>query len=139
EKYVRIVRDMAAVMAKARALIVPGAGHTVHLERPESFRALVLEFLRCHRGSAAVAPARRCSCDRGPMIRPVSRRHATRPTSGPAPRNEPAGRAVGPRGPLLNFATRLDAYMKGGENDAGSVEKSRRLQGHRSEEHTSEL
>jgi len=49
EKYVRIVRDMAAVMPKARAVIVPGAGHTVHLERPESFRALVLEFLRSHR------------------------------------------------------------------------------------------
>src|SRR5690606_42132962 len=49
ETYVRIVRDMAAVMPKARAVIVPGAGHTVHLERPESFRALVLAFLRSHR------------------------------------------------------------------------------------------
>lgn len=45
EKYVRIVRDMAAAMPRARAVIVPDAGHTVHLERPEAFDRVVQEFL----------------------------------------------------------------------------------------------
>lgn len=46
EKYVGIVRDMAAVMPHARVVIVPGAGHAVHLEQPKAFDRAVQAFLR---------------------------------------------------------------------------------------------
>lgn len=45
-KFVRINQQMAQQISSARLAIVPGAGHTVHLERPLLFRQLVLEFLR---------------------------------------------------------------------------------------------
>ncbi|MBW2108898.1 MAG: 2-succinyl-6-hydroxy-2,4-cyclohexadiene-1-carboxylate synthase [Deltaproteobacteria bacterium] len=45
--YMRIVRQMAALMPNARVCVVPEAGHNVHLEQPdtvaESIRAFVLE------------------------------------------------------------------------------------------------
>lgn len=49
EKYVRIVEEMEAAMPNAQAVIVPGAGHTVHLERPDVFLPMVTDFLtsRC--------------------------------------------------------------------------------------------
>ncbi|MGZ3677013.1 MAG: 2-succinyl-6-hydroxy-2,4-cyclohexadiene-1-carboxylate synthase [Ktedonobacterales bacterium] len=43
-KYWAIARDMAVSMSHAEVRIVAGAGHTVHLERPDQFDALVLEF-----------------------------------------------------------------------------------------------
>jgi 2-succinyl-6-hydroxy-2,4-cyclohexadiene-1-carboxylate synthase len=44
-KYCAIARQMAAALPNARLAIVPGAGHAVHLERPEGFAALVQQFL----------------------------------------------------------------------------------------------
>jgi 2-succinyl-6-hydroxy-2,4-cyclohexadiene-1-carboxylate synthase len=45
-KYVEIGRSMTAAMPDARCVVVPGAGHTVHLERPEEFTSAVTSFLR---------------------------------------------------------------------------------------------
>jgi pimeloyl-ACP methyl ester carboxylesterase len=42
EKFVRIARDMERRLADAELVIVDGAGHAVHLERPEA----VAELLR---------------------------------------------------------------------------------------------
>lgn len=44
-KYVALGETMAAALPRARLAIVPDAGHAVHLERPDAFRALVAEFL----------------------------------------------------------------------------------------------
>ncbi len=44
-KYVEIAQRMAARIKNARVEIVPDAGHTVHLEQPSRFRALVTDFL----------------------------------------------------------------------------------------------
>lgn len=44
-KYVRLNSAMAALMPDARHAIVPGAGHTVHLEQREAFAQLVVGFL----------------------------------------------------------------------------------------------
>jgi 2-succinyl-6-hydroxy-2,4-cyclohexadiene-1-carboxylate synthase len=44
-KYCELARQMAARMPAARLAIVPDAGHTVHLERPEAFQEAVLGFL----------------------------------------------------------------------------------------------
>jgi 2-succinyl-6-hydroxy-2,4-cyclohexadiene-1-carboxylate synthase len=44
-KYVDIAQAMAAGLATSRLAIVPDAGHTTHLEQPEAFDRLVLEFL----------------------------------------------------------------------------------------------
>ncbi|MGQ9926399.1 MAG: 2-succinyl-6-hydroxy-2,4-cyclohexadiene-1-carboxylate synthase [Chloroflexaceae bacterium] len=43
--YVAIGARMAAAMPLACQAIVPGAGHTVHLERPEAFRELVVGYM----------------------------------------------------------------------------------------------
>lgn len=43
-KYWAIARDMALSLPHAELRIVAGAGHTVHLERPDQFDALVLDF-----------------------------------------------------------------------------------------------
>lgn len=43
-KYRAIARDMAQSLSHADVRIVAGAGHTVHLERPDQFDALVLDF-----------------------------------------------------------------------------------------------
>lgn len=45
-KYRRIAHQMEQSMPNARAVIVPGAGHTVHLEQPEAFSTATLDFLR---------------------------------------------------------------------------------------------
>ncbi len=45
EKYVAIGARMAAAMPLARQVIVPGAGHTVHLEQPEAFQELVVGYI----------------------------------------------------------------------------------------------
>ena len=44
-KYVTLSHAMAEAMPDARLVIVPDAGHTVHLEQPEAFDAAVLDFL----------------------------------------------------------------------------------------------
>jgi 2-succinyl-6-hydroxy-2,4-cyclohexadiene-1-carboxylate synthase len=41
EKFCRIGRAMAAAMPRACLTVVPGAGHAVHLERPDEFDRLV--------------------------------------------------------------------------------------------------
>jgi 2-succinyl-6-hydroxy-2,4-cyclohexadiene-1-carboxylate synthase len=47
-KYVAIAQAMAAGLAASRLAIVPEAGHAAHLEQPEAFDRLVLEFLVEH-------------------------------------------------------------------------------------------
>lgn len=46
EKFVDINRRMAAQIPKAELVVVPEAGHTVHLEQPQRFRAIVLGLCR---------------------------------------------------------------------------------------------
>lgn len=46
EKYCNISREMAEAMPSARREVVSGAGHAVHLEQPELFEQMVLEFLQ---------------------------------------------------------------------------------------------
>lgn len=44
-KYAEIAERMATQLPRGRAVIVPGAGHAVHLEQPDVFGDLLLEFL----------------------------------------------------------------------------------------------
>ncbi len=44
--YCRMGREVCGLIPRSRLAVVPDAGHAVHLEQPESFRDLVLEFLR---------------------------------------------------------------------------------------------
>lgn len=44
-KFVALARTMADRMPSARVEIIEGAGHAVHLERPDAFAAVVAEFL----------------------------------------------------------------------------------------------
>jgi 2-succinyl-6-hydroxy-2,4-cyclohexadiene-1-carboxylate synthase len=43
--YCDLGREMQRLIPQARLAVVPGAGHAVHLEQPEMFCRLVLEFL----------------------------------------------------------------------------------------------
>ncbi len=53
-KFAGIAREMAAAIGPtARAAVVPGAGHAVHLERPDETAALVEEFLAARLGREA--------------------------------------------------------------------------------------
>ena len=45
EKYVRIGSALQVALPQAELAIVPGAGHAVHLERPEELSAVVTRFL----------------------------------------------------------------------------------------------
>ncbi|MBV9356830.1 MAG: 2-succinyl-6-hydroxy-2,4-cyclohexadiene-1-carboxylate synthase, partial [Chloroflexi bacterium] len=45
EKFRTIGQSMVAALPRARLVLVPGAGHTVHLEQPRLFDDLVLGFL----------------------------------------------------------------------------------------------
>jgi 2-succinyl-6-hydroxy-2,4-cyclohexadiene-1-carboxylate synthase len=47
-KYVEINREMADLIPNADLSIVKDAGHTVHLEKPEEYTKLVLQFLDKH-------------------------------------------------------------------------------------------
>ena len=44
-KYVDLGRRLARAIRLARLEIIPGAGHAIHLERPEAFTASVAAFL----------------------------------------------------------------------------------------------
>jgi 2-succinyl-6-hydroxy-2,4-cyclohexadiene-1-carboxylate synthase len=44
--YVETAEAMREAMPNARLAVVPHAGHAVHLEQPQAFQRLVLEFLR---------------------------------------------------------------------------------------------
>ncbi|HLT59300.1 MAG TPA: 2-succinyl-6-hydroxy-2,4-cyclohexadiene-1-carboxylate synthase [Limnochordales bacterium] len=48
EKYRGLVAVMAERLPRAETAVVPGAGHNVHLERPEAFLARVLAFWDQH-------------------------------------------------------------------------------------------
>jgi 2-succinyl-6-hydroxy-2,4-cyclohexadiene-1-carboxylate synthase len=45
DKYVRITRGMTALNASLRSIIVPGAGHNVHAERPDAFINALRRFV----------------------------------------------------------------------------------------------
>ena len=45
-KFCTIAQQMAQALPQAQLQIVPSAGHTVHLEQPETFLALVTKFCR---------------------------------------------------------------------------------------------
>ena len=45
-KYVGIAHEMASELPEATVRVIEDAGHAAHLERPEAFNAVVLEFLR---------------------------------------------------------------------------------------------
>jgi 2-succinyl-6-hydroxy-2,4-cyclohexadiene-1-carboxylate synthase len=45
EKFAGINREMAAAVPQAHLIIVPGAGHTIHLEQPQLFTAAIVDFL----------------------------------------------------------------------------------------------
>ena len=45
ERYAALGREMSRAMPRARLVVVPDAGHTVHLEQPEAFQRTVLDFL----------------------------------------------------------------------------------------------
>jgi 2-succinyl-6-hydroxy-2,4-cyclohexadiene-1-carboxylate synthase len=47
-KFVEINREMAQLIPNADLSIVAGAGHTVHLEKPDEYAELVLQFLDKH-------------------------------------------------------------------------------------------
>jgi 2-succinyl-6-hydroxy-2,4-cyclohexadiene-1-carboxylate synthase len=49
-KYADIAERMAQTLPQGRAALVPGAGHAAHMERPEEFSALLLDFLDQHLG-----------------------------------------------------------------------------------------
>jgi 2-succinyl-6-hydroxy-2,4-cyclohexadiene-1-carboxylate synthase len=44
-KFTAIAERMAAALPRTTLCVVPGAGHAIHLERPDVFDALVLEFV----------------------------------------------------------------------------------------------
>ena len=45
EKYVALGREMQEALPRARLLVVPHAGHAVHLEQPDPFAQAIEEFL----------------------------------------------------------------------------------------------
>ncbi|MFN8560892.1 MAG: hypothetical protein U0703_04535 [Anaerolineae bacterium] len=45
-RFLAINREMQTLLPRASLAVVPGAGHTVHAEQPEHFRAQIDRFLR---------------------------------------------------------------------------------------------
>ncbi|MDO8473835.1 MAG: 2-succinyl-6-hydroxy-2,4-cyclohexadiene-1-carboxylate synthase [Dehalococcoidia bacterium] len=64
-KFVQIARQMSLQVLHSRLCVVPGAGHTVHLEKPELFNGEVLDFIR----STVSAPRAIRTVERSPQIR----------------------------------------------------------------------
>jgi len=58
-KYVEVARAMEAQIAGARCLIVPDAGHNVHLEAPEAFALATLDHWRAMDGAGVAEPSSR--------------------------------------------------------------------------------
>ena len=56
-EYTALAERMAAAMPDAEVVIVPGAGHNIHLEQPEAFRRAVLDRLN----RLVAAPDRKAS------------------------------------------------------------------------------
>jgi 2-succinyl-6-hydroxy-2,4-cyclohexadiene-1-carboxylate synthase len=54
ERYARAAERMAALLPRGRARLVDGAGHAAHLERPEAFAGLLLDFLDEHFGEGVL-------------------------------------------------------------------------------------
>ncbi len=52
-RYTAVGHEMAAAMPDATMHVIAGGGHAAHLEQPERFTALVLEFLRRVHGTTA--------------------------------------------------------------------------------------
>jgi 2-succinyl-6-hydroxy-2,4-cyclohexadiene-1-carboxylate synthase len=52
-KFVALGERLAATIPDAELAVVPGAGHTVHLERPDDFLAVLLPWLTRHADSAS--------------------------------------------------------------------------------------
>jgi pimeloyl-ACP methyl ester carboxylesterase len=50
DKFVSIARDLTSQLPRGRLLLVPGAGHNVHLERPQEFANAVGAFLQEPKG-----------------------------------------------------------------------------------------
>lgn len=48
QKYVALAHKMGDALPCVRTRIVPGAGHTTHMEQPDSFDRVVREFLRTY-------------------------------------------------------------------------------------------
>jgi len=59
DKYRGLVAAMAARMPRAETAVVPGAGHNVHLEKPEAFLERVLAFWAKHGVPGGTGPAPR--------------------------------------------------------------------------------
>jgi 2-succinyl-6-hydroxy-2,4-cyclohexadiene-1-carboxylate synthase len=45
QKFRALAQEMAAALPRAQVIVVPGAGHAVHLEQPAAFDAAVVAFL----------------------------------------------------------------------------------------------
>ena len=56
-KFAAIAAEMAHALPDATMHLIEGAGHAAHLERPERFNALVLEFLRARYAAPVTAAA----------------------------------------------------------------------------------
>ncbi len=54
-KFTTIMDSMATAMPRAHRVTIPGAGHAVHLERPEAFLTAVLPFLAIPSGEGSRA------------------------------------------------------------------------------------
>jgi 2-succinyl-6-hydroxy-2,4-cyclohexadiene-1-carboxylate synthase len=47
-RYCQAAQEMAAAVPDGEAVVIPDAGHAVHLEQPEAFHRAVLKFLQAH-------------------------------------------------------------------------------------------
>jgi len=53
-KFTTIARHMAQALPQSQLHIIPAAGHTVHLERPQAFASLVGNFVKCTCGACPI-------------------------------------------------------------------------------------
>ena len=53
-KFTTIARHMAQALPQSQLHIIPAAGHTVHLERPQAFASLVGNFIKCTCGACPI-------------------------------------------------------------------------------------